>query len=145
MASHIAQFRDNNGPFRTPFDLYRVDWVQRTVAWIMSNGTPGGRPTPTGPADGRITDATGAANDDFENQYLFLTRISNMITTRSDTFTCYLLVEGWRNVGTAAPQRVAQRRVGFILDRTGVTPPAARTPPDPLIQMGLKMTIFPND
>jgi hypothetical protein len=59
---------------------------------------------------------------DFENQNLALNRISNLITTRSDSFTAYVIVQGWRNAGTATPTLVVQRRAAFILDRSVVTP-----------------------
>jgi hypothetical protein len=65
------------------------------------------------------------ANDqtanDFESQFLQLTAVSNLITTRSDTFTVYIVVEGWTNTGTSNATRVAQRRLAFLVDRTGVT------------------------
>jgi DNA uptake protein ComE-like DNA-binding protein len=59
---------------------------------------------------------------DFENQNLALNRISNLITTRSDSFTAYIIVQGWRNVGTTTPQLVVQRRAAFIIDRSTITP-----------------------
>jgi hypothetical protein len=72
----------------------------------------------------------GAANSatpdgvygDFENQNLALNRISNLITTRSDSFTAYVIVQGWRNVGTTSPTLVVQRRGAFIIDRSTITP-----------------------
>ena len=33
-----------------------------------------------------------------------VTRLSNLITTRSDSFTVYIVVQGWRNAGTATPE-----------------------------------------
>lgn len=54
--------------------------------------------------------------------FLALNRISNLITTRSDSFTVYVLVQGWRNAGTANPELVVQRRVMFIADRSSVHP-----------------------
>jgi hypothetical protein len=59
--------------------------------------------------------------NDFESQNLALTRISNLITTRSDLYTVYVLVQGWRNVGTASPSLVVQRRAAFLADRNGIT------------------------
>jgi hypothetical protein len=50
-----------------------------------------------------------------------LTRISNLITTRSDSFTVYIVVQGWRNAGTATPELVVQRRAAMIIDRSNVT------------------------
>jgi hypothetical protein len=45
-----------------------------------------------------------------------------MITTRSDSFTCYILVQGWRNAETPQAQLGVQRRVGYLMDRSRVTP-----------------------
>ena len=47
-------------------------------------------------------------------------RISNMITTRSDSFTVYAVVEGWLNAGTPLAERVSQKRIAFIADRSQV-------------------------
>jgi hypothetical protein len=58
---------------------------------------------------------------DFEERNLALTRISNLITTRSDSFTAYILVQGWRDAETANAALVVQRRLGLILDRSGRT------------------------
>ena len=59
---------------------------------------------------------------DYKERFLQLTRISNLITTRSDSFTCYILVQGWRNAETPQSQLVVQRRVGYIMDRSRITP-----------------------
>jgi hypothetical protein len=47
-----------------------------------------------------------------------------MITTRSDTFTVYVLVQGWRGAGDPGqtPELVVQRRKAFTADRNGLTP-----------------------
>jgi hypothetical protein len=65
--------------------------------------------------------ANHMANDDFEVRYLMLNRISNLVTTRSDTFTAYVVVQGWKNVNSAYPELVVQKRAAFILDRSGST------------------------
>ena len=74
----------------------------------------------------------GAGKDgvshDFEEQFLLLNKISNLITTRSDSFTVYILVQGWRGAGTNAPKLVVQRRVAFIQDRSAVTETNKRLP-----------------
>jgi hypothetical protein len=59
--------------------------------------------------------------DDFEERFLVLNRVSNLLTTRSDTFTVYLQVQGWRGVGTAFPELVVQRRAAFIADRNSIS------------------------
>jgi hypothetical protein len=62
---------------------------------------------------------------DFEKRFLNLTRISNLLTTRSDSFTAYILVQGWRNANSSdlnnPPQLVVQRRAAMLIDRAGVT------------------------
>jgi len=55
---------------------------------------------------------------DFEEQFLQLSRISNLITTRSDSFTCYVLIQGYRDAGTANPKLEVQKRVSYIIDRS---------------------------
>jgi hypothetical protein len=52
------------------------------------------------------------ALDDFEERDLLFTRISNLVTVRSDAFTAYILVR----IGTNGPQR----RVVAVLDRSRV-------------------------
>ena len=42
----------------------------------------------------------GPAGGDFEEQFLMLNRMSNLITTRSDSFTCYVVLQGWQSPGT---------------------------------------------
>ena len=62
-----------------------------------------------------------------------LNRISNLITMRSDVFTCYLIVQGWRNAGTNAAQLAVQRRLAFTVDRSTVVPfslPTLGAPPE---------------
>jgi hypothetical protein len=76
--------------------------------------------------------ADGVAGD-FEEKFLAMTRISNLITTRSDSFTCYVLVQGWRDAGTPKATLVAQRRAAFLIDRsnisqTNTTPNIANVP-----------------
>jgi hypothetical protein len=67
--------------------------------------------------------------DDFEEHHLVLNRISNLITTRSDSFTCYVYVMGVQFDGTPNAELKVQRRVAFIADRSGVRPlrPVVRT------------------
>jgi hypothetical protein len=85
--------------------------------------------TPSTPPTGQATvvnpvtpNTTDRVLNDSESQNQMLTNISNMITTRSDSFTVYIIVQGWRNAGTASPELVVQRRAAYILDRSGYTP-----------------------
>jgi hypothetical protein len=59
---------------------------------------------------------------DFKSQYMMINRVSNLITTRSDSFTAYILLQGWRNAETPGATLAVQRRVGLLIDRSGVTP-----------------------
>jgi hypothetical protein len=59
---------------------------------------------------------------DFAEQSLLLNRVSNLVTTRSDMFTVYLLLEGWENAGTEKAALRVSRRAAFFLDRSQVTP-----------------------
>ena len=130
LAQAIVRFRDvtadgtnppGNGPFKTLFDLLLVPEVLGQVNAILTGGAD------PDDVDGDITplNSSNALTDgvrgDFEEQFLIITRISNLVTTRSDTFTAYLLIQGWRNAGSSAAELVAQRRLGIVIDRTGVT------------------------
>jgi hypothetical protein len=67
-------------------------------------------------APGRGPDLTDdTARDDFEERDLIFTRISNLVTVRSDVFTAYILVR----LGTNGPQK----RVVAVLDRSHVNAP----------------------
>jgi hypothetical protein len=59
---------------------------------------------------------------DFKSQYMMINRVSNLITTRSDSFTAYVLLQGWRAAETPNAALVVQRRAAFLIDRSGVTP-----------------------
>lgn len=128
IAQRIAEFRDGDpsagisaqGPFRSLFDLYRVvrfNAHQNTIITRENTGLePGdeqGDWTPPGTG-------TDLVRRDFEEQYLLLNRVSNMLTTRSDSFTCYVLVQGIRGGGTPQAEVVVQRRKAFMLDRSAV-------------------------
>jgi hypothetical protein len=94
----------------------------------MNIGTT--RPDPNDPDDiqGDVTpvnDPAGTANpddvrDDFEERSLILSRVSNLLTTRSDVFTAYILLEGYRNGGTNNAELVVRRRSALIIDRSTV-------------------------
>jgi hypothetical protein len=58
--------------------------------------------------------------DDWVPQTLMVRRISNMVTLRSDSFTAYVIVQGWRNAGTSWPELVVEKRTAFTLDRTAI-------------------------
>jgi hypothetical protein len=140
------------GPFTSIFDLYKVPAFRIAQAEILNTGQPGGiaplisapndPPAPIrdiGLLEGDFTypqvwpnPSPGAGREsytdsirfDFKEQYLLLNRVSNLITTRSDVFTIYVVIQGWRDVGLSgkAPQFVAERRDAIIVDRNAITP-----------------------
>jgi hypothetical protein len=128
VAQAIFKDRIKNGPFQSMFDLNRVPGfatLNSTIILAILN------PVNT---DGDITPLTTSSTDpgdkiagDFESQYLALNRISNLITTRSDSFTVYIVLEGWKNTGTANAKLITTRRAAYIIDRSGVT--ATKTDP----------------
>jgi hypothetical protein len=75
------------------------------------------QPSPPGEAD-PVDHVFG----DVKSRFLGFTRISNLITTRSDSFTIYAQVQGWQNVGTPTPNMVATKRAAMLFDRTQVKP-----------------------
>ena len=106
--------------FRTAFGQYLGTFVVpgphgSNVDGDLSPYTPASVATLTTPGQDLVY-------GDYENQNLALNRISNLITTRSDSFTAYVIVQGWRNVGTSSPTLVVQRRGAFIIDRSTITP-----------------------
>ena len=138
IARAVVNFRDGNpqfgiapaGPFGSLFDLFRLDAVrlaQENAFRIRGNGTtsdPGlaaGDFTPV-PGTGTTEVSPDGIRYDFEERNLLLTRISNLVTTRSDTFTVYLLVQGWSNAGTANAKVEVERRRAFTFDRSRVGP-----------------------
>jgi hypothetical protein len=129
LAQAIVTDRAANGPFKSIFDLYRVPAFR-----AASDGMSGSTPTGPSPVNGVFSPGglpnnvptpiynTSSVRYDFNERFLLLNNISNLITTRSDTFTCYILLQGWRNVGTSNPTLAVQRRSAFIVDRNTVTP-----------------------
>lgn len=64
----------------------------------------------------------GNVNTGFERDNLMISRISNLITTRSDSFTVYITVQAWRNAGAANATMDSAQRSAFLVDRSAVTP-----------------------
>ncbi|MFI5380642.1 MAG: ComEA family DNA-binding protein, partial [Tepidisphaerales bacterium] len=127
IAQAIAFYRDQNdgtgtrhGPFTSLFDLYRVPDFRALSDVDMAAAHP------QNAGDGMLIPGPGSngvygIQRDFNERYLLLNRISNMVTLRSDTFTVYVLVQGWRSAGTNHPELAAQRRAAFIVDRTNLS------------------------
>jgi hypothetical protein len=121
IALAIVTYRNSNGPYKTLFDLNSVPGFQNAYgdpsAPTMTSNYDSGDLSTVGPSG---TQSDGVAND-FEKRFMEMTRVSNLLTTRSDTYTAYILVQGWRGIGTATPELVVQRRAAFIADRSGLT------------------------
>jgi hypothetical protein len=136
LAQKIVEFRDGSpaggqapqGPFTSLFDLYRCNAFRNFNQELINlEGTEAtdqsGDISPIGPA-------LDSVRFDSEEQMLALTRVSNLITTRSDSFTVYIVVQGWR----IDPQRPevskleVQRRAAFIIDRSNLEPSKSLEP-----------------
>ncbi len=117
LARAIVAWREGNGPFRTLHDLFRVPGFLEASRLHMAE----------------MSSANGFV--DFEAEHALLTRVSNLLTTRSDSFTCYAAVQGWLNYGTASQELVVRRERAFTVDRSGLTE-GSREP---------KVQLFPNN
>jgi len=134
IAKAIVTYRNANGPFATIFDLMKVPNLATEGGTLSANPVdndgmlpvmPPTTPpaaTPAAPVAvypaGNGT-ATGVVGD-YTHDFLVLNRVSNLITTRSDSFTVYVVVEGWDQTQTPA-QLIVTRRLAFVVDRSGVT------------------------
>jgi hypothetical protein len=145
-ADPAAPGNQPHGPFKNLYELNAVvDTLPTDVSGYASTvplaqrhgfrnamatlpADPGDSLGDLSPADdsdfGAGTDGVG---NDFEVKFTVLNRVSNLVTTRSDSYTCYLLIQGWRNAKTANPILSVQRRVAFIVDRSRITPVNTRT------------------
>lgn len=125
MAKAIVAYREANGPYQSIFDLLKIPANFGTLT-NAEFGNPANL-NETVPADGpKFLAEDNAANGElmppgrdafFRYRSLQLARISNLATTGSETFTVYILVQGWRN-GATAPE--VERRAAFFVDRNGV-------------------------
>lgn len=130
------------GPFRTIFDLYKVRLPVKPSStgsiYVFDEIQRGLRDNGGGFASKDLDDDLGDfspynmavpapidpldhSHYDFEEMYQMLIKVSNLITVRSDSFTVYIQLQGWRGVGTNNPQLVIQRRSAFIQDRSSLT------------------------
>jgi hypothetical protein len=90
------------------------------------------------------TDSTDHVFGDVKCRFLGLTRISNLVTTRSDSFTEYAQVQAWQNVSTQTPTLIAAKRAASLLDRSEVKP--VRSPTGNAITFTpMRATNLPND
>jgi hypothetical protein len=139
IAYSIVHYRDvddrtgsghGHGPFKNLFELNRVpifDIVTGAPKGLFRDLIGSALTTTTTDQIGDITPYPNSAGNpntvgDFEGNFLMMNRISNLLTTRSDSFTAYILLEGWQDAETANPKLVVRRRAAYIIDRSGVTP-----------------------
>ena len=121
-----------HGPFKTLFELNRVPILKNdfqtyagyTFRDALKQAAGSSQTTDFGNLDGDLTPMGGVdgVTGDFEGTFLAMNRVSNLLTTHSDSFTAYILVQGWRNAETSSPELVVQRRATVIIDRSVVTP-----------------------
>lgn len=116
LAHEIVDYRNVHGPFKSISDLNKVSGFARAL--------------------GRYTQAKVAPIDkSWEEKTETLSRISNLITTRSDSFTAYITIQGWKNAGggglngvppatikglSGPAELMVQRRLIVVFDRSGV-------------------------
>ncbi|MBN1975431.1 MAG: helix-hairpin-helix domain-containing protein [Sedimentisphaerales bacterium] len=106
VARDIVPFRDSFGAFDTIGDLMQVPQMGFYTINAHKDTDLDRWPDLT-PQDGAVSD--------FEERDVIFSRISNLITVRSDVFTAYILVR----IGLDGPQK----RAIAILDRSRVTMP----------------------
>lgn len=113
LAEEIVKYRDDTlGGYRNIGQLNDIVTAEPNSSmdyYARAGGQAGGD-------EAEFPDLTGGdgAADDFEERDLIFSRISNLVTVRSDVFTAYILVR----VGTDG----GQKRVIAILDRSDVYP-----------------------
>ncbi len=119
IVSHRESTGTNLGPFASLFDLNMVNDPTNNSNHIFVSGDKTLDSAAT-PAQDNGVWPSGNLPDDFKKQFLSLNRVSNLLTTRSDTFTCYILVQGWREDRTNLhpPSLDWEQRKAFIIDRS---------------------------
>ncbi|HEX4797455.1 MAG TPA: hypothetical protein VH370_26915 [Humisphaera sp.] len=139
VAKTIVDYRNQFGPFKSLFELNQMPVPLNPAAPISFQQLNGsitiagadfnasvGDFTPNIPYPINATILTDNIKADAKERFAAITRISNLVTTRSDTFTVYIQVQGWRGIATSSPELIVQRRLAFIVDRSGY--PAAGYP-----------------
>jgi len=110
IAQAIVGYRDTIAKgFKSIGELMQIPEMDYYAADPSEQGDLG--PSPGRPVVPDLTPSDGAA-DDFEERDAIFSRISNLVTVRSDVFTAYILVR----IGVDGPQK----RVIAILDRSQV-------------------------
>jgi hypothetical protein len=142
----VAAPPQGHGPFRSLMELNQVfdptsyDAANNIYTRTFQNAL-GSLPQVTDTADPTLYDwgnyAPGPANfknngtlkdqqldnkpyNTFLPATLMVSRLSNLVTTRSDSFTVYVVVQGWRNANSQHPELVLQKRLAMIVDRSAL-------------------------
>jgi hypothetical protein len=129
----IAEYRNRFGPFRSVMELNKVPgfmWARPAIGLtaalppapqqVNEPTVAFGDISPFAPMPAADTARDNVVND-FEKFFMIATRVSNVVTTRSDGYTVYVLVQGWVNVGTTSARPVIERRAAFLVDRSNIT------------------------
>ncbi len=105
IATSIVQYRNAYGPFKTIFDLNKVPLNPALCSGFTNLQNIWGNPATTdlipktnlqpiphpGTGPGPASDYN---TNDFKTRFNSIVRVSNLLTTRSDTYTIYVLVQG---------------------------------------------------
>ncbi len=110
IAQAIVAYRDTEGGFESAGELMQVPAMGYYAYDPLYSSLDLDRFPDLTPDDGAVSD--------FEERDVIFSRISNLVTVRSDVFTAYILVR----IGVDGPQR----RVIAILDRSQVSSPSDR-------------------
>jgi len=110
IAQAIVAYRDTEGGFESTGELMQVPAMGYYAYDPLYSALDLDRFPDLTPDDGAVSD--------FEERDVIFSRISNLVTVRSDVFTAYILVR----IGVDGPQR----RVIAILDRSQVSSPSDR-------------------
>jgi hypothetical protein len=114
-AQAIVKYRDKHGPYKSIGDLMRPRAERELLELQNLQTDKNDNFAPTVPGDPNGPDLTpDKVQDDLEERDIIFTRISDLVTVRSDVFTAYILVR----IGEKGPQR----RMIAILDRSQATP-----------------------
>jgi hypothetical protein len=108
----------NLSPFAPTYSGIRTSLGRQTP--VYSPPSASGHPVPN--PLWTECDFTDHVLGDVKSRFLGFTRISNLITTRSDSFTVYAQVQAWQNIGTPTPTLVASKRAAMLFDRSQVKP-----------------------
>jgi hypothetical protein len=155
IAREIVENRRVNGPFRSIYDLNRVAaFRDPSVSTNYTLGAPS--PLPAGVPQNANSSVVSIGGDttiygdyspdailgDLEDRNANVIRLSNLISTRSDSFTVYIVVQAWAPAsGTTPPRAVGERRMAMTVDRSQIT--GSDTPEAAIGKLRLREIVLP--